>query len=205
MTASNREDKNQPAASPPVSALARNLADFAEASLIDLPIAAAKRLARRGSELELNEAGWKAYDGLISIVNQATSDLYSSRRFGAFAGRSTELGLRVQRLNQALAGAFFATLWPALGLPSAQEVEALREDVRGLRGEVRAAAAARFEAAEPVAVREEPRDGADALAAQSAGRFDVNRAMSTTGIFRAPMFMGWPVPESKEARPSVRN
>jgi hypothetical protein len=205
MTASNREDKSQPVASPAISALARNLADFAEASLIDLPIAAAKRLARRGSELELNEAGWKAYDGFISIVNQTTSNLYSSRRFGAFAGRSTELGLRAQRLNQALAGAFFTTLWSALGLPTAQEVEALREDVRGLRGEVRAAAASRPEAAEPAAVREEPRDREDPLAAEYARRFDVNRAMSTTGIFRAPMFMGWPVPESKEARSSVRN
>ena len=51
--------------------------------------------------------------------------------------------LRWQRLNAAVAGAFFSALWPAVGLPSSTEVEGLRSDVRAMREELRDAVAER--------------------------------------------------------------
>src|SRR5271154_6680625 len=56
-----------------------------------------------------------------------------------------EASLKWQRLGSAMTGAFFAALWPAVGLPSAAELTELRAEVGALRDDL---AAARLEAEE---------------------------------------------------------
>jgi hypothetical protein len=46
--------------------------------------------------------------------------------------------LRVRRVGDALASAFFGNLWPAVGLPTASEIRTLHDEVMALREEVRA-------------------------------------------------------------------
>ena len=56
-----------------------------------------------------------------------------------------EASLKWQRLGSAMTGAFFAALWPAVGLPSAAELTELRAEVGALRDDL---AVARLEAEE---------------------------------------------------------
>jgi len=120
------------------SPLAQTLADVAEASLVDLPLATMRRLLGRADDLDMNLVGWKAYDGVISITNQANDALLSSPRLAAALSRASELALQWQRVSQSIAGAFFATLWPNVGLPTAKEIDALKAEVHGMREELRA-------------------------------------------------------------------
>ncbi|HVA77044.1 MAG TPA: hypothetical protein VNF27_04070 [Candidatus Binataceae bacterium] len=178
----------------------RSMVDFAEAIMIDLPIAAAKRLLARTDERELNEAGWKAYDAVVQVANNATSRVYSNSAFGRAAAGAMEFAVRVQRLNVALSGAIFANLWPAIGLPAAAEVEAIRQEVSALRSEI-----ADARAIAGLAVPAELRDR------HEHPRFDVETAMmATSGVFQRPMYAGWTMPEaretgSREVKPNVSN
>jgi hypothetical protein len=47
--------------------------------------------------------------------------------------------LRAQRMGDAMASAFFGNLWPAIGLPAANEVRSLRDEVSALREDLREA------------------------------------------------------------------
>lgn len=114
-------------------------------AMVELPFAAARRLARPDGEREAQQAGWKTYDAWVRVINAATDALYGSAAFGAATGRSMESALKFQRISSATAGAFFGALWPAIGLPTAVELTDLRAEVRALRDEV---ATARLEAAE---------------------------------------------------------
>jgi hypothetical protein len=67
--------------------------------------------------------------------------VYGNRQVGQVLGTSIDLILRWQRFNTAVAGALFAAVWPAVGLPTGSEVAAVRADIRGLREELRAALA----------------------------------------------------------------
>ncbi len=106
----------------------RSIVDIAEAIMIDLPIAATKRVLARTDERELNEAGWKAYDAIVKVANDATSRVYTNSAFGRVASGAMEFAVRAQRLNAALSSAIFANLWPAIGLPT---FERCRRDARG--------------------------------------------------------------------------
>jgi hypothetical protein len=75
------------------------------------------------------------------LANETANQLYTNRAFGEVAGRAFETALGLRRLNNALAPAFFGTLWHALGLPTASNVEALHDEARALRQEHRALAA----------------------------------------------------------------
>ncbi len=129
------------------------LARLSEA-MIELPFAAARRVVVADGERKLQEAGWKAYDSWVRVVNAATDELYGNAAFGAAAGRAMENGLKWQRTSSATAGAFFAALWPAVGLPTAAELSDLRAEVRALRDEV---AVARLDAEEARAAELLPR------------------------------------------------
>ena len=109
---------------------------FYEAAF-DLPAAAARRVLA-DDEHSFIEAGWKAYDSWVRLANGAANQIYASRAFGEAAGRAFETVLGLRRLNDAVAPAFFESLWSALGLPTAGSVEALHEEVRALRQEHRA-------------------------------------------------------------------
>jgi hypothetical protein len=92
-------------------------------------------------EAKLSEVAWKAYDSIVGLANQTTNSVYGNRQVGQVLGTSIDLMLRWQRFNTAVAGALFAAVWPAVGLPTGSEVAAVRADIRGLREELRAALA----------------------------------------------------------------
>jgi hypothetical protein len=116
------------------------LTKFYEAALLGLPFAAVKRLFA-GDEQGFSDAGWKAYDSWVRLANEAANQLYANRAFGEVAARAFETALGLQRLNNALAPAFFGTLWHELGLPTASSIEAVHDEAIALRQEHRALAA----------------------------------------------------------------
>jgi hypothetical protein len=111
---------------------------FFEAAWFDLPAAAAKRLFSSDGEGALRDAGWKAYDAWISLANDASNRMYANPTFGSIAGRGIQAGLQVTRVVDAVASAIFGNLWPAIGLPTATDMQGLRADVKALREELRA-------------------------------------------------------------------
>ncbi len=119
---------------------ADELTRFYEAALLELPSAAVRRLFA-GDDQGFSDAGWKAYDSWLRLANETANQLYANRAFGEVAGRAFETALGLRRLNNALAPAFFGTLWHALGLPTASNVEALHDEATALRQEHRARAA----------------------------------------------------------------
>ena len=117
---------------------------LAQCLMPEPPTAKVKRIvADSGIDRQAHEIGWKAYDTVVSAANNATNRLYSSPAVGNVLGGAIDVMLRWQRFNVAVAGAFFAALWPALGLPTTGDVEAIRSDVRSMREELRDAVAER--------------------------------------------------------------
>ena len=100
-------------------------------------------LADKGIDRQLHELGWKAYDTVVGVANDATNRVFTSPTVGNLLGGAIDMMLRWQRLNAAVAGAFFSALWPSVGLPSAHEFENLRSDLRAMREELRDAVAER--------------------------------------------------------------
>jgi hypothetical protein len=90
-------------------------------------------------ETSLGDVAWKAYDSVVGLTKVATNGLYTNATVGQVLGTSIDMMLRWQRFNNAVAGAWFNALWPAVGLPTGSEVAAMRADIRGLREELRSA------------------------------------------------------------------
>ncbi len=166
-----------------------HLVKAAEAAFIDVPFAALKRMVARGDEREIYAVGWKAYDALINFANDATNRLYTNERYGRWSGRAIELALRWYRFNSAVQGAFFAALWPSIGLPTAAEIEAVREDLRALREEFHAARAS--DADEVRIEREVPEPAAIIRPAD--------------GVLARPIWDRWTVSEGTEVKAGVGN
>lgn len=168
----------------------RSIVDIAEAIMIDLPIAATVRVLARTDERELNQAGWKAYDAIVKVANSATSRVYTNSAFGRVAAGAMEFALRAQRLNAALSSAIFANLWPAIGLPTANDVTSMREEVTALRSDLAQARVAIAAAAiEPAELRE-PRNNPP---------FDLEAAMrSNSSGFQRPLYNGLAMPKGRE-------
>ena len=131
----------------PTSELKTGVLALAEVALIDLPAAMTLRTFKRETDGELYQVGWKAYEAATGIVSELTNRAYRNNRVAKVGARMLENSLRTQRVADAVAGAFFAALWPSVGLPMASDIEALRRDVKTLREEVRTIAFER-EAAE---------------------------------------------------------
>jgi hypothetical protein len=112
---------------------------LAEAALVDLPLFAIGRLFDRRFSGELRGAAWKAYDATVAITTDLTNRAYSSRRVGRVSGRALDTSLKVQRLADAASGAFFAALWPMVGLPTASEMRRLSDQIESLREQLRPA------------------------------------------------------------------
>ncbi len=119
------------------SAMTEDFGKLFEAAWIDLPQATVKRLIVGEDHGAVSEAGWKAYDAWIRLANDASNRIYANPTFGAIAGRGMQAGLQVTRVVDAVASAIFGNLWPAIGLPTATDVQALRADVKALREELR--------------------------------------------------------------------
>jgi len=85
-----------------------------------------------GEEKEVVEAAWKGYDAGVRLASTSVDYLYRDAVVSDFMARSLDGWLRWQRLSQAAASAFFAALWPAVGLPTAAAVQALSEELRSV-------------------------------------------------------------------------
>lgn len=119
------------------SQLADAFTNLAEATLIDLPLLAMGRVFDRTFRDELRKARWKAYDAGVAVTTELTNRLYTSRRVGRVSSRVLDTSLKVQRLADAASGAFFAALWPMVGLPTASEMRRLTDQVESLREQLR--------------------------------------------------------------------
>jgi hypothetical protein len=128
------------------SAMTEDIGKLFEATWLDLPAAAVKRLFASDGEGAVREAGWKAYDAWVRLANDASNRMYANPTFGSVVGRGIQSGLQVTRVVDAVASAIFGNLWPAIGLPTATDVQALRADVKALREELRTARAEAHEA-----------------------------------------------------------
>ena len=164
----NNDDKNS---------FSDELLKLAQTLMPEPPTTKVKRMvaeiADKGIDRQLHEIGWKAYDTVVGAAHAATGRVLISPTVGQVLGGAIDITLRWQRFNAAVAGAFFATFWPAVGLPTAGEVEALRADVRAMREELRDAVAERdsredFAGDLHVAIRESmvAKPAADRLAAR---------------------------------------
>jgi hypothetical protein len=179
--------------------LVENLFNLAEATVVDLPIAAAKRLVGSSDERELHEAGWKAYDAAVAIANDTTNRVFTTPAIARLTSRSLEAAVRWQRLNNAVQSAFFATLWPSIGLPTATEMQAARDELSEIHGEIQAM---RIDSQQRAAARREFKP----VVSMPTARLDLERAMSTTGIFQQPMYSDWSAQEMvAEEGVNVRN
>jgi hypothetical protein len=116
------------------------VADFAfkfiDAAWVELPGALTRQLTGDGSEQDVHEAGWKAYDAWVRLANEAVNRLYADRAFSEMATRTFETNLGFGRIAETFASAFFGNLWPAIGLPTASEVHSLRGELTALREEL---------------------------------------------------------------------
>jgi hypothetical protein len=139
-------------------------------AIVEMPFVTVRSMfahdREQNGEQDLQQAGWKAYDAWVQLLNESVNGLYNSPQVGSSVGRSMESSLKWQRLGSAMTDAFFAALWPAVGLPSAAELTELRAEVGALREDL---AEARLEAEEARAAETEfpagERQAGDALTA----------------------------------------
>jgi len=106
----------------------------------DLPVVSTRWELGIGKEKEVTETAWKGYDAWVRLATATINNLYRIPLFGEVVARSLDASLRWQRLSNALIGASFAGLWPAVGLPTAAAVQGLRAEVQTLREELYSAA-----------------------------------------------------------------
>ena len=157
---------------------------------VEMSFAAARSMVvqnGQGGEQELQKAGWKTYDAWVRLINEAANGVYGSPEIGASIGRSMESSLKWQRLGSAMTSAFFAALWPAMGLPTAAELTELRAEVGALRDDL---AMARLEG-------EEGRAAEDSLVKDQAG--DALTAMWNGGWIPAVPAAPFRVQRGKDA------
>src|ERR1700722_17113207 len=121
------------------SSFSDEILKLAQCLMPEPPTSKVKRMvaniADKGIDRQLHELGWKAYDTVIGAANNTTNRVFTSPAVGQVLGGAIDILLRYQRFNAAVAGAFFSALWPAVGLPSATEVEAMRGEGRAMREE----------------------------------------------------------------------
>lgn len=110
--------------------------EFIDAGWVKLPGALARQLTGDGSEQDVHEAGWKAYDAWVRLANESVNRLYADRAFSETMARAFETNLGFGRIAETFASAFFGNLWPAIGLPTASEVHSLRSELTALREEL---------------------------------------------------------------------
>jgi len=126
--------------SQPKPQLKNGLLALAEVAMVDLPAAVTLRAFKAEKDGELQKAGLESYAVATGVVTDLTNRAYANRPFASFGARIIERSMRTQRVVDAFTGAFFAALWPSIGLPMATDIEALRRDVKALREEIRATA-----------------------------------------------------------------
>lgn len=205
------------------SAFTDEMLKLAQTLMPEPPTAKVRRMVAditdKGIDRQLHEIGWKAYDTVIGAANNATNRVFTSPTVGSVLGGAIDIMLRYQRFNAAVAGAFFSALWPAVGLPSATELESLRSDVRAMREELRDAVAERdskddFASELHIAVRE-------SIVTQQADEKAADRktnghhgslvdpasipAAKKTSVYQFSVWSGWPGADPMELIEDVGN
>ncbi len=102
---------------------------------------------------QAHEVAWTAYDTVVGAANDLTNRLFANPAVGNLLGGAIDIVLRWQRFNAAVAGAFFGTLWPAVDLPAATDIAAIRIELRSMREELLDAVAERDAAKSLAAAR----------------------------------------------------
>jgi hypothetical protein len=118
------------------SEIAREFGKFVQAAWMELPALMAQRILGNGDENALSTAGWKAYDAWVNLTNEAMNRVYENAAVGAVTGRTLESALRMQQVGSTVTTAFLNNLWPALGLPTADQVAGLRSEIAALQEEI---------------------------------------------------------------------
>src|SRR5271154_5089391 len=223
MAKDNNHDNTRSKLNSTDSSFTDEMLKLAQTLMPEPPTTKVKRLvagiADSGIDRQLHEIGWKAYDTVVGAANNATNRVLASPAVGNVLGGAIDIMLRYQRFNAAVAGAFFSALWPAVGLPSATEVEAIRSDVRAMREELRDAVADRdsrddFASELHVAVRE-------SIITQKAVEKLVGRATNghsateidpasipvakKTSVYQFSVWSGWPGADPMENGEDVGN
>jgi hypothetical protein len=168
-------------------------------------------IADKGIDRQLHELGWKAYDTVIGAANTATNRAFTSPTVGNVLGGAIDIMLRYQRFNVAVAGAFFSALWPAVGLPSATEVESIRGEMRAMREELRDAVADRdskdaFASELHIAVRESivNQQADDKFTARKTNGHAAEPAKKSS-VYQFSVWSGWPGTDPMELGEDVGN
>jgi hypothetical protein len=200
------------------SAFTDEMLKLAQTLMPEPPTAKVRRMVAditdKGIDRQLHELGWKAYDTVIGAANNATNRVFTSPTVGSVLGGAIDIMLRYQRFNAAVAGAFFSALWPAVGLPSAIELESLRSDVRAMRDELRDAVADRdskddFASELHVAVRESivSQQSEEISARKTNGHLADPAAAPAkkSSVYQFSVWSGWPGADPTELGEDVGN
>ncbi|MBI3246413.1 MAG: hypothetical protein HYZ50_07895 [Deltaproteobacteria bacterium] len=107
------------------------------AAFLESPAASMKWGWEGGKEQEVTEVAWKGYDAWVRLTSTTINEFYKTPGLSDLAARALDGGLRWQRLSQALVSAAAASLWPAVGLPTAATLQAAHEEVQSLSARMR--------------------------------------------------------------------
>jgi hypothetical protein len=86
-----------------------------------------------GEEKEAVAAAWKGYDASVRAASAAIDGLYRNPLFSNVFGRAVSTALQWQQVSNAVSGTVFTSLWKAVGVPTAADIEGLSEQVRTLQ------------------------------------------------------------------------
>ncbi|MGH7925435.1 MAG: hypothetical protein ACREQH_12685 [Candidatus Binatus sp.] len=207
MAHNNEGDNSRSTLNHTDSSFSDEMLKLAQTLMPEPPTAKVKRMVAavtdKGIDRWLHELGWKAYDTVIGAANNATNRAFTSPAVGQVLGGAIDIMLRWQRLNAAVAGAFFSALWPAVGLPSATEVEGLRSDLRAMREELRDAVAERdskedFASELHLAVRE-------SIVNRQADTSATPATEKESRVYQFSVWSGWPGADPMELGEDVGN
>jgi glycyl-tRNA synthetase beta subunit len=98
----------------------------------DLPLASVKWSLGAGEERETAEAVWNGYDASVRAATNAIDALYRNPLFSDAFSRTLSAALRWQKIINTFNTAAFTSVWKALGVPTADEIQGLSEQIRAL-------------------------------------------------------------------------